>query len=187
MSTQPKPRLTPEQYLEIERKAEFRSEFYDGEMFAMAGNNIEHATVVLNLGNVLGPALRGRCRVFQTEVRVRINSPGLYTYPDVIVVCGGIEYADAEFDTLTNPTIIMEVLSPSTESYDRGKKFEYYRKVASLREYVLVSVDQPHVECFTRDGLKWILSEADGLESALRLESVDLTIPLGEVYLDLVF
>ena len=121
MSTQPKPRLTPEEYLEIERKAEFKSEFYDGEMYAMSGAREAHATVVTNLSNALTTPLRRRCRVFTNEMRVLVSPTGLYTYPDVVVVCGERKYLDGELDTLMNPTILMEVLSPSTESYDREK------------------------------------------------------------------
>jgi Uma2 family endonuclease len=187
MSTQPNARLTPEQYLEIERKAQFKSEFYDGEMFAMAGASFAHGKIVSNINAVLTPALRGRCTTITNDLRVVVGRTGLYTYPDIVVTCQDPKFIDGALDTLTNPTILMEVLSPSTESYDRGKKFEQYRKVESLREYLLVWVDRPHIECFTRVGDKWTLSEVDGVETGLQLESINFTLLLRDVYADLKF
>lgn len=187
MSTQPKPRITPEQYLEIERRAEFKSEYYQGEMFAMSGARAQHVRAVGNLAVLLIPALRGRCSVFTNDMRVLVRPTGLYTYPDVAVVCGEPVFADREFDTLTNPALLIEVLSPSTESYDRGKKFDHYRTIESLRQYVLVSTDRPHLDCFTRSGDVWTFTAADGLESKLRLDAVGLTVRVADVYIDVEF
>src|SRR5579872_2476540 len=128
MSTPPKSHLTPEQYLEIERKADFRSEYYHGEMFAMAGAQREHILITGNAVTALHQQLRNRpCEAYSTEMRVKVASTGLYTYPDVVVVCGKPEFLDSEVDTLLNPTLIVEVLSKSTEAYDRGLKFKLYR------------------------------------------------------------
>lgn len=186
MSTNPKPRLTPEQYLEIERKAEFKSEFYDGEMFAMAGAQSPHVIAVVNLTILLGP-VRDRCTLYANDMRVLVKPTGLYTYPDIVVACSEPAFADDTFDTLTNPTLVIEVLSPSTESYDRGKKFDHYRAIDSLRQYVLVSTDRPHIDSFLRVGDGWEFSAANGLDAELRLEAVGITVRLSDVYLRIQF
>lgn len=183
MSTQPKSYITPEQYLDIERKAGFKSEYYRGEMFAMSGAQGPHVIAVVNLAVLLAPPLRGRCTVFANDMRVLVSPTGLYTYPDIAVVCGAPRYADREFDTLTNPTLLIEVLSPSTEGYDRGRKFDHYRTIESLRQYILVSTDRPHLDCFTRSDQAWTFSAADGLESELSLDPVGLRIRLADVYI----
>lgn len=187
MSTNPKPRLTPEQYLEIERKAEFKSEFYDGEMFAMSGATENHGAIVSNISVLLVPALRRRCKVITNDLRVLVNPTGLYTYPDIVVGCGERKYIDGMLDTLTNPTILVEVLSPSTESYDRGKKFDHYRTISSLRHYVLVSSERPHVDVFSRTGDGWSFSAADGIGSQVYLDAVGITLPLVQIYEEIEF
>src|SRR5208283_6215017 len=137
MSTQSKGYLTPEQYLEIERKAEFKSEYYQGEMFAMSGSRRVHNLIAMAAGASLYQQLRGRrCEAYASDMRVRVTPTGLYTYPDVVVVCGEPQFVDDTFDTLLNPTVIIEVLSDSTEVYDRDKKFELYGSLKSLAEYV---------------------------------------------------
>src|SRR6266404_1708800 len=151
MSSVPKTFLTPEQYLEIERKAEFKSEYFQGEMFAMAGAREAHNLIALNLAAALHPQLRARpCRAYISDMRVRVSATGLYTYPDILVVCGEPQFLDERRDTLLNPNLIVEVLSPSTEAYDRGRKFEHYRSVESLSEYLLVSSERIIAELFTR-------------------------------------
>jgi Uma2 family endonuclease len=153
MSTQPVPFLTPEQYLEIERAAERKSEYLNGEMFAMAGTSTDHNLVVSELILQLGPQIRSRgCRFFHQDVRVRITATGLYTYPDFAIVCGKPELVDS--DTLLNPTTIIEVLSPSTEAYDRGKKFEHYRTIPTLRQYGLVAQDRMSVHVISLPDMK---------------------------------
>ena len=171
MSTQPKTFLTPEQYLEIERKAEYRSEYYQGEMFAMAGATREHILLVTRLVSELDHQLRDRpCEVYSNDMRVQVSPGGLYTYPDVIVVCGEPRFEDGHLDTLLNPVLIVEVLSPSTEAYDRGRKFQHYRGIDSLAAYLLVASDRVHVDLFLRqpDG-RWLLTEATGREQAIEL------------------
>lgn len=144
MATQPLPRLTPEQYLEIERAAERKSEYLNGEMFAMAGTSADHNRLVRRLTLELSSQLSRRgCEPFMLDVRVRITATGLYTYPDFAIVSGKPEFIES--DTLVNPTTIIEVLSPSTEAYDRGQKFEHYRTIPTLRQYVLVAQDRRSV------------------------------------------
>ena len=180
--------ISPEQYLEIDRAAQFRSEYYNGRMYAMSGGSFPHAVLIPNLARRLGNALEGRpCVVATTELRVRISPGGLYTYPDLVVICGEPRFADGlendAKDTLLNPTVIIEVLSPSTEAYDRGWKFLQYRKIDSLREYVLVSQTEARIEVFRRQNSgDWLLSETEGMGAVCKLESLDCAIALAEVY-----
>ena len=184
MSTLAKSHLTPEQYLEIERKAEFKSEYYQGEMFAMSGGTGNHTMLIDNLIVQLGQKLRGgHSRPFSNNMRVRIDATGLYTYPDVVVACGERRFLDERHDTLLNPVLIVEVLSDSTEAYDRGEKFRQYRSLESLREYVLVSQKRMQVECFRRQaGEQWLLTEASHAEDRVALESIDCELRLADVY-----
>jgi Uma2 family endonuclease len=184
VSTQPKTFLTPEQYLEIERQAERKSEYYNGEMFAMAGAKEAHNLLVMNFGAGLHRQFRSRnCRVYQSEMRVRVSATGLYTYPDVVAVCDERRFLDDQRDTLLNPGLLVEVLSPSTEAYDRGRKFEQYKTLESLREYLLVASDRMHVDLYTRqaDG-RWLLISADKPEDCMSLESVDAQLTLADLY-----
>ncbi len=184
MSSQPKTRLTPEEYLAIERKAEYKSEYFNGEMFAMAGASERHVLIVTNVVAELRGQLRRRpCTVYSTDLRVRVSPTGLYTYPDIVVVCGQPQFADDQRDTLLNPTLIVEVLSESSKDYDRGGKFEHYRSLASLNEYVLIAQDKHHVEHFVRQpDNRWLLSETNWLEDTIHLSSIDCDLALIEVY-----
>jgi Uma2 family endonuclease len=184
VSAQPQPRLTPEQYLQAERAAEFRSEYYDGHIYAMSGGSYQHAQIIGGLVRELGSALKKRpCSVIPSDLRLRVSPEGLYAYPDVVVICGDPRFADDRKDTLLNPTLIVEVLSPSTEAYDRGFKSAQYRTLASLEEYVLVSQAEPRVEVFRRQpGGHWLLSEAIGLEAVCGFESLDCGVPLADIY-----
>ena len=184
MASQPKTFLSPEEYLEIERRAEYKSEYFQGEMFAMAGASLVHNILVSRLVRDLGHQLRrGPCQVLPSDMRVRVSATGLYTYPDVSVVCGPPQLADEHSDILLNPSFIAEVLSPSTEGYDRGRKFEQYRAIASLAEYLLVAQDRVHVELFARpaDG-RWVLSEASGPEATLELPGIGCRLSLADLY-----
>lgn len=184
MSTQPKTLLTPEQYLEIERKAEYKSEYFNGEMFAMAGAKEAHNLVAIHIARELDQQLRSRpCRAYPSDMRVRVSPGGLYTYPDVIALCGEPRFLDDQRDTLLNPGLIVEVLSPSTEAYDRGRKFESYKSIDSLSEYLLVAADRVHADLYTRqvDG-RWLLTSADKLEDSLTLESVGAELKLADLY-----
>lgn len=177
-------KLTGAEYLEIERAAEFRSELVDGEMVAMSGGSYEHSTVISNLAGELRNRLKGRpCRPTASDLRVFAPESNLYTYPDVVVVCGQPQFLDDRRDTLLNPTLLAEVLSPSTERYDRGRKFGHYREIASLTEYLLVAQDAPRIEQYVRaDDGRWIFREATGLEASIELPSLGIHLPLAEVY-----
>jgi len=182
VSTQSKTLITPEQYLEIERRAEYKSEYFQGEMFAMAGATWLHNVVVGNVEFQLRLQLRQRpCEVLSKDMRVRITATELYTYPDVVVVCDKPEFLDGELDTLLNPLAIVEVLSPSTESYDRGLKFDHYRSIESLRQYLLVAFDRVHCDLFTRhDDGHWYLTAADGPEDSV--EFAGCRLKLADIY-----
>ncbi len=184
MSLQPKPFLTPEEYLAIERQAEYKSEYFHGEMFAMAGASERHVLIVTNVVAELRGQLKGRpCNVYSTDLRVRISPTGLYTYPDIVVVCGQAQFADDQKDTLLNPTLIVEVLSESTKDYDRGEKFEQYRSLPSLSEYVLIAQDRYHVEHFFRQpDNRWLLAETNRPEDSLQLSSISCALALTEIY-----
>jgi len=184
MAAHPQPRLSVEEYLELERTSEVRHEYYDGELFAMVGASEAHALIVTNLVGELRNQLRGRpCRIYANDVRVQVADTGLYTYPDVIVVCQGPKFFETEHrNTLLNPTLIAEVLSESTEAYDRGKKFDHYRTLESLTDYLLVAQDEAKIEHFTRHREGWLLTVAKGLDGALSLPSIDCELRLAELY-----
>jgi Uma2 family endonuclease len=183
MSTAAHPRITPEEYLALERKAQHRSEYVNGRIYAMTGASRSHNRIVLNLGAGLHAQLRGGpCEAFVTDMRVKVSSTGLYTYPDVVGVCGEPRFEDAQLDTLLSPTVILEVLSESTEGYDRGEKFAHYRRLESLREYVLVAQDRLRVEHFARDGERWVMTEVSGAEGILELPAIGCRVALREAY-----
>lgn len=184
MSLQPQQRYTAEEYLARERKAEYRSEYYAGEIFAMSGASEQHNLIVTNLVREISLQFKGRlCKVYASDLRVKVSPVGLYTYPDVVALCGEPQFDDAHRDTLLNPTIVIEVLSPSTEAYDRGDKSAHYRQLASLEEYLLVSQEKVHVEHYMRrPDQHWLLSEAAGMKDAIELPSVQCVLALSEIY-----
>lgn len=184
MSAIPKTKLTPAEYLEFERKSEIKHEYFDGEIFAMSGAKLNHNKVSTNLSGLIWQHLKGKnCESYSSDMRVFVPKIGLYTYPDIVVVCGKPTFQDNVFDTLLNPILLIEVLSDSTESYDRGKKFQHYRSIESLQEYVLVSQDEAHIERFVKSGDGfWTLSEAVGLDSEIEFSSIECKISLREVY-----
>ncbi len=189
MSAVPLPRLTPAEYLERERNAPTKSEYFRGEVFAMSGRSLNHNRIAANVISALVTALADRpCDVFTSDQRVATPT-GLITYPDASILCGPAETLDNREDTLTNPLVIFEVLSPSTERYDRGKKFEHYRSIPSLREYVLVAQEEASIECYTRanDEETWVLREAHGLESSIPLAAIDGLLQLADVYRKITF
>ncbi len=189
MSALPDVRMTESEYLAFDRASEIKHEYYRGEIFAMSGGSPEHNMISASVGGLLYTQLRGRsCKLFSSDQRVRVSRTRLYTYPDITVVCGDPRFATDAQDTLINPTLLIEVLSPSTESYDRGKKFQHYRQLDSLREYVLIAQDQPHIERYLRqDDDTWLLSEATGLESRIELTSIGCVLALAEVYEQVTF
>ncbi|NOZ39925.1 MAG: Uma2 family endonuclease [Planctomycetes bacterium] len=184
MSILPSPRLTPEQYLEIERGCEQKHQFYRGEMFAMSGASIAHNLVTFNLAGVLHAQLKDRdCQAFVNDMRVHIPSTGLYTYPDGIITCEKPRFQDDHFDTLLNPQVIIEVLSPSTENYDRSKKFKQYREIDSLQDYVLIAQDSAIIERFSHDEHgNWFMVDAQELGATMELPAVDCKLPLADIY-----
>ena len=186
MSAVPVPYLTPKQYLEIEQKAVFKSEYWDGQMYAMAGGTPKHSEAGTRFAAALIARLGDKCGVFNSDLRLRDSEDGLYTYPDVSVVCGEPEYGEAH--TLTNPTVLAEVLSPSTEASDRGFKFKRYQHLESLKEYVLISQEEPRVETYLRqsDGT-WRYQSVEGLHSAVILRSIGIEVPLSEIYRGITF
>lgn len=181
--------VTPEQYLEAEREADFKSEYFSGQIFAMAGGTPEHSAIGTNIAGELRSRLRGKpCQVYNSDLRVTVMQSGLKTYPDVTVVCGEQYFHPLDTNSLINPTVIIEVLSGSTESYDRGAKWTLYQGLDSLQEYVLVSVSTPRIERFTRqDNGLWLYESVGGVDGEIRLESLEITLPLAEVYERVVF
>ena len=188
MASQPKRYYTPEEYLALERAADYKSEYVGGEIFAMAGASEDHNTIAGNIFRLLGNQFQGRpCRIYISDMRVQVATTGMYTYPDVVAVCGPREFADAHRDTLLNPTVIVEVLSPSTQDYDRGAKFDYYWRLPSLAEYVLVAQDQMRVEHFARQDAGWLLTIARAPDDILRLPALDAALPLAAIYANVEF
>lgn len=184
MSSQPRPTLTPEEYLAFERKALQKSEYFKGEVFAMSGASEQHNLIVANVIASLHVQLKQRpCKVYPSDMRVKVSPTGLYTYPDVVVVCGEVQFDDEQKDTLLNPTLLVEVLSESSEDYDRGKKFEHYRTIPSFVEYVVIAQATPHVEQFTRRANhQWLLSETNDLQDIIQLSSIHCDLTLADIY-----
>ncbi|MBK8095143.1 MAG: Uma2 family endonuclease [Verrucomicrobiaceae bacterium] len=179
-------RYSAEEYYDLEEEEAYKSEYYDGEIFSMAGGSPEHSLIVMNLLRELGTRLKGKtCTPYDGNLRIQIPATGLITYPDVSVFCKKLEFdpKDKRQQTAINPTVLIEVLSKSTESYDRGKKSENYRQLESLKAYILVSQTSPHIELYERhgDGF-WFLTEAKGLDQEIPIKPLGLKLPLAEVY-----
>lgn len=184
MSSQPKTYLTTEEYLARERQAEYKSEYYAGEVYAMVGASRKHNLIATNIVTALGQQLKKKpCELYTSDMRVRVPATGLYTYPDVVVACGEPKFEDEHVDTLLNPTLIVEILSTSTASYDRIKKFGYYRTVESLSEYLLVAQDEYKLEQYVKqaDG-RWLLSDISSREAIVELSSIQCSLALDDVY-----
>ncbi|HEX8499921.1 MAG TPA: Uma2 family endonuclease [Pyrinomonadaceae bacterium] len=176
--------FTPEEYLALERLSEIRHEFLDGTVYAMAGESPTHSAICFNLAGALHPQLREtNCRGFSPNMKVRAGEAGLYAYPDLAVACGEAFFHDRHGDVLLNPVVVFEVLSRSTQTYDRGEKFERYKSIETLRDYVLVSQDRPLLEHFSRqpDGT-WSRAELSGTDAAFTLESINCRLALADVY-----
>lgn len=171
-----------EEYLALERKAEFKSEYFAGEIFMMAGAKERHNLITWNLLSELHSVFKNKpCKAYLSDMRVRVADNGLYTYPDISIVCDKAEFLDENTDTLLNPIILIEVLSESTESYDRGKKFEFYRTIPSLKEYILVSTTHQKIEKYKRNQNSWILTESE-TGKPFTIESIDCILHLEDVY-----
>ncbi len=188
---QPVKRYTPAEYYALERAATYKSEYYNGEIFAMSGGTTLHSLISANVvGEVRQLLKRKPCTPYESNLRLKIKATGLRTYPDASVYCDPIEYDedDSGIETATNPTVVFEVLSESTERYDRGFKAENYRRLESLRVYVLVAQDSPHVEVYERQGdHSWLLREYKGLDAAAPIPAIDIVLPLSEIYFRVVF
>lgn len=184
MSRQVKTYITPEDYLAIERAAEYKNEYVNGEIFAMTGASRKHNLIATNLISSLSAQLRGKpCEVYPGEMRVKAPAAHSYVYPDVVVVCGEPQFEDGYFDTLLNPTLVVEVLSKSTGSYNRLAKSAYYRTIESLVEYLLVAQEEYRVEQYVRqaDG-RWLLSDVRSLDSVIELQSIGCSLALHDLY-----
>jgi Uma2 family endonuclease len=175
--------LTEEQYLRIEREAETKSEFHNGRMYAMAGGSLNHALLSAAITALLYRQVPSGCRVFDPGLRIKVAATGLYTYADCTVICGELQTFGDQRDVVLNPLLIVEVLSPSTEDYDRGKKFEAYRTIESFREYLLIHQDRRHVEHYSKqDDGSWVLRDHSGVEGLVSIARLGVKISLGELY-----
>lgn len=189
MSTMPMHYITADEYLHRERQAEYRSEYFRGEMFAMACASANHNLIVGNCVQTLGQQLKKKpCRVYPSDLKLRIEATGLYTYPDLSVVCGEPQLETDAGDVLLNPIVLVEVLSDSTEAYDRGKKFEHYRTIPSLQHYVMIAQDRHSIDCFSRaaDG-SWSMTSCQGLEGKITLDAIGSELVGTEVYDKVIF
>jgi Uma2 family endonuclease len=179
----PKQKMTAQAYLLGERLAETKHEYFNGDVYAMAGASRNHTLISGNVYAALHTQLRQKtCAVYQSDMRVKVSTSGLYTYPDVVVTCGVEQFEDDHSDTLLNPMVIIEVLSPSTESYDRGQKFKFYRSLPSLTDYLLISQEVARIDHFTRQADGWLLTDSEGLTGEIRLASIDCVLKLADVY-----
>ena len=184
MAAKPQGLLSREEYLALERRGEEKHEYLAGELVAMVGASFRHNLIQTRVLASLYQQLRGRpCEVTPSDLRVTVGALGIYTYPDVTVVCGEPQFEDAEQDTLLNPTVLIEILSPSTESYDRGKKFQPYRLIPTFREYLLIAQDQPLIEHYVRQAHnRWLLATFEQLGDVIALDSIACTLALADVY-----
>jgi len=184
MKAQLKTQITPEDYLEVERLATYKSEYYAGEMFAMAGASKRHNLIVSNLIRILGnQLLEGDCNVYPSDMRIKIAKVKKYTYADVVIACGREEFDDQKEDTLLNPVVIIEVLSDSTEAYDRGQKFVYYQMLPSLQEYLLVSQHHCQIEQFVRNSERfWTYAEYHDAEDIVPIRAINVELRLKDIY-----
>jgi len=185
MAINPLTTMTPAEYLAFERaQPNARHEYLNGEITMISGTSMAHNQIVINVLASLHTQLRrSPCRVFPSDMRVKVPATGLYTYPDIVALCHEPRVEDDVLDTLLNPQVIIEVLSPSTEAYDRGAKFDHYRSITSLQTYVLIAQDTPQIELFERQEQgHWLLSVVKGWEAHVRLEAIDCELALVEVY-----
>ena len=181
--------MTAQQYFTLEETSDGKHEYYRGAIYAMTGGTARHNLIVANLIALLHGQLRGTtCRVFPSDLRLKIELTGLYTYPDVSVICGPISFGDNRQDTVTNPVVLIEVLSPSTENYDRGRKFEHYRTIDTLQEYVVVAQDRVHIEHYVRqDNNRWVLVDFSTIDQIVHVGAINCTLSVELVYENIMF
>ncbi|MCG8348862.1 MAG: Uma2 family endonuclease [Chloroflexales bacterium] len=184
MSAQPKPHVTEDEYLAFERASMTKHEYYHGQIYAMTGASEPHNLIATNTIASLHSQLRHTsCRVYPSDMRVKIQQTGLYTYPDIMIICGQPQFTDDALDTIVNPTVIIEILSPSTERYDRGMKFHHYRTIETLRDYLLIAQDCRSIEHYTRQNSEqWLFQAVAGRENHIVFESIQCTLALEDVY-----
>jgi Uma2 family endonuclease len=188
MQLQERQYYSPAEYLALEETSEFRSEYIDGQIFPMAGGTPEHNQIALNIAGYLDVTLSETCHIFINDMRLWIPQTRTHTYPDVMVVVGGLQMLDDRKDTITNPNLIIEVLSESTKDYDRGEKFRFYRSIPSFQEYLLVDQASCHVEHFAKNHQgKWVLSDYDDPTATIPLESIVCELPLSTIYRKIIF
>jgi Uma2 family endonuclease len=189
MSALPEQHLPLQDYFTLEETGDVKHEFLRGAIFAMIGAGWQHNLITANIISELRPQLRGKpCKVFSGDLRVKIEATGLYTYPDVQVICDNMRFADNRTDTVINPTVLIEVLSPGTENYDRGNKFLHYRTIETLQAYLVVAQDTPRVELHIRqDAHQWLLSEITREADPIPLKAIGCTLTMPAIYEDLVF
>jgi Uma2 family endonuclease len=184
MTAQPKAAISEEEYLVYERASPIKHEYYHGHIYAMTGGKEPHNLIAGNtLASLHGQLRRKPCRVYPSDMRVKVLRTDLNTYPDVVVICGQPQFTDAIRDTITNPTVIVEVLSPSTERYDRGLKFQNYRTIDTLHDYILIAQDHHHIEHYIRQqNGQWLLQEITHLDGEIHIPSIECTLRLDDVY-----
>ena len=184
MASLPETYITPEEYLALDRKAEVKSEYYAGQVIAFAGASKRHNLIVANvLAGIHRQLMNRPCNVYPSDLRVRVSKTGMYAYPDVVVTCGEEQFADTNNDILLNPVVLVEVLSESTASYDRGDKFENYRRIESLCEYIIISQEPYRVDQYVRrNDTQWLLTEFHAAEGIVQLSSINCELSLNEIY-----
>lgn len=183
MNALPEQYLSLDEYFKLEEASEIKHEYFQGAAFAMTGASENHNLIFGEVYRNLGNQLDGKpCRPYPADFRLKIEAVNLYTYPDLSVLCGETQLADGRRDTFLNPTVLIEVLSDSTEVYDRGKKFEFYRTIPSLQEYLLIAQDRPHVERYRRHGHDWLFTEYSSLDDEVALESIECTLSIASLY-----
>lgn len=184
MSAQPYEYLSLPEYFDLEATSDLKHEYYRGAIYAMTGASARHNLIVANIIGLLHSQLRrSACRVFPSNLRLKIEQTGLYTYLDVSIICGTLQFDAGRQDTVTNPIVLVEVLSPRTENYDRGKKFEHYRTIETLQEYIVVAQDRTHIEQYIRQAdHRWLLVDFFTVDQIVRIEAIECDLPLADVY-----
>ncbi len=184
MTAQPKRDMTEAEYLDHERASITKSDYYDGHVYAMTGAKEPHNLIAGNvIASLHGQLRRKPCRVYPSDMRVKVIQTGLNTYPDVVVLCGLPQFVDEKRDTITNPIVIIEILSPSTERYDRGMKFRHYRSIETLRDYILIAQDRQHIEHYTRhENGQWLFEETSINEERISIQSIECVLSLEDTY-----
>jgi Uma2 family endonuclease len=184
MGAEPILKYTVEEYLSLEEKSLEKNEYYKGEIFAMAGASIQHNQIASNTHIAIGNHLQNRkCQIFQSDLKINVAKNSLISYPDLSIVCGAIETLQNHKDIVTNPSVLIEILSPTTQDYDRGGKFKLYRDIATLQEYILISSTENLVEKYTRQpNVTWLLEEFKTVDAIMAISTIDMQLPLHDIF-----